>query len=149
MRVHKKGDGAPFRSQPPRSGLAAIEFVTILPLLLTVVLGCVDFGRFAYSYIAVTNAARAGAAYAIMNSYLLGDQAAWTARVQQAARDEMNQQTGYVAGNLMVQADSFTDPNGLRRVQVTANYPFQMVVPWPGLPNSVSLQAMVQMRSIR
>ncbi len=132
-----------------RSGLAAVEFVVVLPLLLTIVLGCVDFGRFAYSYIAVTNAARAGAAYAIMNSYLVADQAAWTARVQQAGRDEMNQQTGYVAANLLVQASSFTDTNGLQRVQITANYPFQMIVPWPGIPNSVTLQAMVQMRAIR
>src|SRR5438445_3994558 len=99
------------RSQPLRSGLAAVEFAVILPLLLTIVLGCVDFGRFAYSYIAVVNAARAGAAYAVMNSYVLADQAAWTSRVQQAARDEMNQQTGYVADNLTVQASSFTDTN--------------------------------------
>ena len=30
---------------------------------MTLLLGAVDFGRFAYNYIAVTNAARAGAAF--------------------------------------------------------------------------------------
>jgi len=129
--------------------LAAVEFVVILPLLLTLVLGCVDFGRFAYSQIAVTNAARAGAAYAMMNAYLAADETAWIAQVQQAARDEMSQQTGYVAANLLVQTSSFTDANGLRRVQITAGYPFQMIVPWPGIPNSLILQAIVQMRAIR
>jgi Flp pilus assembly protein TadG len=129
--------------------VAAVEFVVIVPLLVTLVLGCVDFGRFAYSYIALTNAARAAAANAIMNSYLAADQATWTARVQQAARDEMNQQTGYVAANLVVQTSSFTDANGLRRVQITASYPFQMISPWPSLPNNVTLQTTIQMRAIR
>ena len=52
-----------------RRGAAAVELAMILPVLMTIVLGCVDFGRFAYNYIAVTNAARAGASYAIMNNY--------------------------------------------------------------------------------
>jgi Flp pilus assembly protein TadG len=42
-----------------RRGAAAVEFALILPLLVTLVLACVDFGQFAYNYIAVTNAARA------------------------------------------------------------------------------------------
>jgi Flp pilus assembly protein TadG len=138
----KKEDAARF-------GLAAVEFAVILPLLMTIVLGCVDFGRFAYSYIALTNAARAGAAYAIMNPYLLADQAPWMARIQQTAQDEMYQQTGYVAASLTIQTTAFTDANGLQRVQITAGYPFQMIVPWPGIPNNVMLQTAVQMRAIR
>jgi Flp pilus assembly protein TadG len=54
--------GSAGRSPRRRRGAAAAELAMILPLMLILVLGCVDFGRFAYSYIAVTNAARAGAA---------------------------------------------------------------------------------------
>jgi hypothetical protein len=134
---------------PLRSGLAAVEFVVVLPVLLTIVLGCVDFGRFAYTHVAITNAARAGAAYAIMHSYLPADQTAWTVEVQQAARAEMIHQTGYVPADLTVQVKPFTDANGLRRVQIIASYPFRMIVPWPGIPSSVTLQTMIQMGAIR
>ena len=58
-----------------RRGAAAVEFAVILPLLVTIVLGCVDFGRFAYNYIALTNAARAGAAFGCMNVYTTATQA--------------------------------------------------------------------------
>jgi Flp pilus assembly protein TadG len=43
-----------------RRGASATELAIILPLFITIVLSCVDFGRFAYTYIAVSNAARAG-----------------------------------------------------------------------------------------
>ena len=93
-------------SLPPahrrRRGVTAVEFALILPLLMTIVLGCVDYGRFAYDYIAVTNAARAGASYAIMNNYSPSTLATWQTGVRQAARDEMALQSGYVSGNLTV-----------------------------------------------
>src|SRR5437899_8835587 len=76
-----------------RAGAAA-ELAFILPLLVTLVLGAVDFGRCAYYYIAVTNAARAGAQYAIMNNYTASTQSAWQTNVKQAITDEMSQQVG-------------------------------------------------------
>ena len=51
---------SPLQARRHRRGVTAVEFALILPLLMTIVLGCVDYGRFAYDYIAVTNAARAG-----------------------------------------------------------------------------------------
>ena len=50
-----------------RRGGSAVELAIILPIFATLVLATVDFGRFAYNYIAVTNAARAGAAWVMMN----------------------------------------------------------------------------------
>ncbi len=44
-------------------GVASLEFASSLPLLILILLGTIDFGRFAYSAIAVTNAARTGAAF--------------------------------------------------------------------------------------
>jgi Flp pilus assembly protein TadG len=121
----------------------------ILPVLVTLVMGCVDFGRFAYNYIAVNNAARAGAAYGIMNPYVANGQAAWQTAVQEAARDEMEQQTGYTRTSLTVATSTTIEANGLRRVQVDASYPFQTVVTWPGVPNTVTLRSVVEMRAIR
>jgi Flp pilus assembly protein TadG len=132
-----------------RRGVSAAELALILPVLVTLVMGGVDFGRFAYNYIAVQNAARAGAAYGTMNSYVASGQTAWETGVQSAARDEMNQQTGYTSTNLTVQATTTIESNGLRRVQVDASYPFQTVVAWPGFPSTVTLRSVVQMRAVR
>jgi Flp pilus assembly protein TadG len=130
-----------------------MEFALILPLLVTLVLAATDFGRFASAHIAVTNAARAGAAYGMVNNYTTSTLAAWQAGIVQAARDEISPQVGAVnAANLTVTITTSTD-NGLQRVQVTASYPFTTVVNWQwtglGLPSSLTLQQKVEMRLIR
>ena len=48
---------------PSDKGSASLEFALLLPLLILVLLAAIDFGRFAFSAIAVTNAARTGAAF--------------------------------------------------------------------------------------
>ena len=45
-------------------GNSAVELALILPLLLMLTLGAVDFGRLFYAYIAVSNAAHQAATYA-------------------------------------------------------------------------------------
>jgi Flp pilus assembly protein TadG len=55
----------------PRSerGSQLIEFALVLPLLLLVVLGIMDFGLLFQRYEAVTNAAREGARIAVLQGY--------------------------------------------------------------------------------
>jgi len=132
-----------------RRGATAVEFAFVVPVMVAIVLACVDLGRFAYNYIAVTNAARAGAAYGIMNPYSSSSLTTWTAAVKQAAKDEMAQQPGYDSTKLNVTVTTATETNGLRRVRVSASYPFQTVVNWPGIPNQLTLDGVVEMRSIR
>jgi Flp pilus assembly protein TadG len=130
--------------------VTAVEFALILPLLVTLVLGCVDFGRCAYTFIGVRNAARAGAAYAIMNPYTSSTQNDWMAQTESAAREEMTNMTGYTAGNLAVVTTPTIDTDGLRWVRVEATYTsFQTIIPLPLLPNNVVLRSAVEMRMIR
>jgi Flp pilus assembly protein TadG len=128
-----------------------VEFGLILPLLVTIVLGCVDFGRFAYRYMAVTNAARAGAGYGCVNPYTTATLSNWRASVKQAAIDEMSQISGYDSSKLTVTADPVTtgEPGGLWRVQVTVSYPFQTLVTWPGIPSNMTLSRTVVLRGDR
>ncbi len=58
-----------------RRGSAILEFSLISPILLSLLLLCIDFGRVPFYYIAVTNAARAGAGYASANPAPAGS---WT-----------------------------------------------------------------------
>jgi Flp pilus assembly protein TadG len=135
-----------------RRAAAAAELALLGPLLVTLVLAAVDVGRFAYFYIAVINAARAGASYAIMNNYSASTYGNWTAGITQAARDEISQQVGLAnATNLTVTPLVTTDANGLKRVKVTASYPFSAVVNWQwfGLPQSLTLTNNAEMRLIR
>ena len=138
-----------------RPGAAAVEFALILPLLVTLVLACIDFGQFAYNYIAVTNAARAGASYGIMNNYTNSTKAAWTAGVQAAAWEEIQQQfTSANVSNWNVPTPNvIVEASGLRRVQVTASYTFKPYIPWTwtalSIPSNVTVSRQVEMRLIR
>lgn len=132
-----------------RHGAAAVEYAIVLPVLITIVLGCVDFGRFAHSYIAVTNAARAGAGHAAMNAS--SDATAWEAKVKAAAQREMEQLRNFDATQLTVTATrNFDGPAlGQPRLRVTVQYPFNMVVAWPLLPSSMTLSQSAEIRAIR
>jgi Flp pilus assembly protein TadG len=138
------------RARNFRRGAAVVELAVLLSLLGLITVGCVDFGRFAYSYIAVTNAARAGAAYGIMNNYTSFTLGAWKAGIVKAARAEMPQLTD---GNLTVPTPStgngLVEANGLRRVHVAASYQFQTLIPWPGLPTNPTISRAVELRQIR
>jgi hypothetical protein len=59
----------------PRSerGSQLVEFALVLPLLLLVVLGIMDFGLLFQRYEAVTNAAREGARVAVLDGYGAAD----------------------------------------------------------------------------
>jgi hypothetical protein len=50
-----------------RRGQGLVEFAIILPILVLILLGTIDFGRVLFSWIQVMNAAREGAAYAAFN----------------------------------------------------------------------------------
>jgi Flp pilus assembly protein TadG len=57
----------PRRVRRPDGGAAAVEFAIILPLLLAVVFGVIDFGRMMANQITLNEAAREGARAAAFN----------------------------------------------------------------------------------
>jgi Flp pilus assembly protein TadG len=142
------------RSRGLRAGAAAAELAIVLPLLATIALGCVDFGRFAYNYIALTNSARSAGSYAMMNNYSTSTYSTWVSGITTAARQEMTGQNGYSSGSLTVSAPVVTvEGSGLRRAQLTVSYPFQTLINWGwtglGIPNNITMQRTVVVRLIR
>jgi Flp pilus assembly protein TadG len=144
---------APLSRCSRRGGSITLEFVFLLPVLLSLMLLTVDFGRFAHTYIAVSNAARAGASIGSFNAATPASKPLWDAAIQQAVTDEFETNTWFDVGNLVVAAPVLIDEgNGLRRVQVDVTYPFQTLINWPYLPgysDPVDLRHVVVMRLVR
>jgi Flp pilus assembly protein TadG len=143
-----------------RRGASAAEMAIILPILVTVVLATVDFGRFAYNYVAVTNAARAGAAWVMLNppNNMSSPSTGWQSQNSQTVTSEMSLQPNFQSGSLTVSNVAPTsETGGTWRFTVTASYPFQTIVNWNinfmgntiGIPSNLTLQKSVTMRGIR
>jgi Flp pilus assembly protein TadG len=136
--------------QPVRRGAALVEFAIVLALLLTIVLGCIDVGRYAGTSMVVANAAREGAFSAVMTPPSVANQARWQQNIQDAVRGEMATVARFDSSLLQVEIVQTTEPDEERsRVRVEVSYPFQTVVPWVGLPHELTLRRAVEMRVIR
>ena len=133
----------------PWRGVATTELVLVLPLLVTLFLGATDFGRVSYSTIAISNAARSGAAYASMNPYNASTQTAWTAGIDQAVTDELSQSSAFDTTKLTITITRTVESSGLSRVAVQVTYPFKTLIPWMFIPSSVTVQQTAVMRCIR
>src|SRR5262245_24495529 len=137
------GSGSSFLLHPSsfrRRGATATELALLLPVLMLLALAIVDFGRIAYAHIALGSAARAGAAHGIMNPFAPESAGAWEQQVQQKARDEMEQQTGYDPSLLTTTTSVSLEETGLRRVRVQASFSsFETIVRWPGIPGRLTL----------
>ena len=108
----------------------------LLPFLITVGLVCIDFGRFAHQYIAVTNAARAGASYAATNPRPEHLKGIWNAGVKQTVSDELAANTWFDVTKLTVPPPQVQqEVNGMKRISITVSYPFNTIIDWPFLPN--------------
>jgi Flp pilus assembly protein TadG len=135
-----------------RAGVAAVELALVLPLLLLIVLGCVDFSRFAYTGISVTNAGRTGAGFGAVNPYTTATQAAWQTQVRAKVLEDLRSVTGGTAtqeASVQVSTTRTVDADGLWRVRVEVSYPFATLVPWPGIPSSMTVKRAAEMRGIR
>lgn len=143
------------RPRHPRAGSVTLEFALLLPLLITLMLLTVDFGRFAHAYIAVSNAAREGAARGAFTGVTPGSKPLWDAAIEQAARDELASNGWYEddASALVVAEPTLTvDGPGQRRVTVDVTYPFRTLINWPFLPgysDPVNLRRVATMRLVR
>jgi Flp pilus assembly protein TadG len=129
-------------------GAELIEFAIVLPLMLLIVMGIVDFGFMFQRYVVLTNAAMEGARVAVLPGY--GD-ADVIARVQAYAAD------GGIPGTVNVdpQPTTVPAPGGAtwpaRVVTVTHDYGFNYVGPiaalFGGGSRTVTLTARSTMRS--
>lgn len=141
------------RCRPARRGSALIEFGIVMPLLILIAFGCVDFCRYLYVHMAVTNAAQEGATYGSLNPALTTP--GWTDKVKaQAVAEPSGVVPALMASHVTVVTNTpSADPAVPGYVTVKVEYPFTMLAPgvftyW-GLPNTITLRRTVVMPHTR
>jgi Flp pilus assembly protein TadG len=146
------------------SGQAFVELALILPIFILLLVGIAEIGRLAYASIEVSNAARAGVAYAAQNHTTAQD----TANIQTAAQQDAPNITTLTATptyscscesllGVMTTPGSCTGistavgscPSPSRivlYVQVTTAAPVNTLFNFPGIPSSMTLRGFASMR---
>jgi len=177
--LRRSTEGLPRSAAPKKeilgrqSGQALLEMAIVTPMLLLLMLGLIEIGRYAYIAILVGNAARAGAAYGAQ-SHAQASQATGTDSITTAANNDF-QNNGRQTSSLTV-TSTFScgcdsggainpPPSGTNAycflanainctggghfvevVSVTASSQFSSLFNYPGLPSPITVTRTSQMR---
>ena len=119
-------------------GAAVVELAVLLPLLVLLFLIAIDFARVFYFSLTLTNCARAGALYA--SDPTTADESPFASVEAAALSDATN-----LSPQPTISSTSGVDAQGRKYVTVTANYTFQTITGFPGIPAQVPLQRTITM----
>ena len=134
-------------------GSSLVETAVLMPVMLLMLVGGVDFGRACYLGLEVSAAAEAGASYGAAN-------ATDTAGMIAAAKLEVPDSSGLTPvatygcecsdGSSPV-SNCGTAPtcayNVLNYVQVSTTLTYTPLLPYPGIPSSIKLTSLARMRA--
>jgi Flp pilus assembly protein TadG len=137
-------------------GQSLVEVALVLPMLLVVLVGTIEVGRFSYYSILVANAARAGAVYGAQNLATAKD----FNGIQSAAKNDGQNVAGLTVDTPVVlcgcintsltaacPASGCALPNHpLVYIQVTARGSFNGLFSYPGVPASITVVSTQEMR---
>jgi len=138
-------------------GVSLVEFAIVLPLMIFMLMGLIEFGRYAFYSILAANAARAGVQYGaqstgnmvdttgITNAALADGQnlPSWNVTVKQLCS------VGGAAPATCATSNGSTPPtNTIYYVQVQVSGTYNSLLRYPGLPASVSVSGSSLMRVI-
>src|SRR5687768_12459108 len=140
----RRGSIRRFHSDP--TGAAMVEFAVVFPVLVLLLIGAADFGRVFFTSIAVANAARAGAEWGAMDSDNAQDSLGIVnfAKFDGAEAGTITVTTQTVCRCLAtVTACSTANCIGYgvpkSYVEVTASKTVNLILPYPGVPNNISI----------
>jgi len=141
-------------------GGALVELALVLPLLLVLLFGAMDYGRAFYSSMAVTHAVRAGVQYGASSVTNSADTSGMQAAATAAASDVAGFNAiasrfcaCWTASTLTEVAmgsctATCTSPSVIRiYVSVTGTRTFNTLVGYPGLPSSLVITRTARMRA--
>ena len=137
-------------------GSAIVEMTLLMPFVLLLLMGTIDFARVFYTALAVTQAARAGAQYGAQNNETSQDSAGMQQAARNAAQDDIDTNSLTVTATNYCKCANGTTANCLTGVcaegspqiyvQVTTTKAFQTLWNYPGVPHTVNLNRTAIMR---
>ncbi|MDE3103230.1 MAG: pilus assembly protein, partial [Chloroflexota bacterium] len=116
-------------------GQSVVETALSLPIMTVMLLGSFEGVRILLAAIALTSGVLAGAEYGALGPTSATD----TTGIASAVRQETTP-VGGSATNPTVTSSTGTDPSGETYVSVSATYTWSSLVPYPGLPRSITLR---------
>jgi hypothetical protein len=139
---HEQAEVPPVRAIQRRQksrGQSMVEFAILLPTLVMILAIAADFGRAFTAYIAISGAAREGAASAMQTGDLTNVEAVVDADIGNG---------GSIWGTDVGVSSSLVadDGQGYEQVVVTVDYTFSPIIPLPALPSSIDMERTVTMR---
>ena len=139
-------------------GAQLLELALALPILLAMLMGVIDLGRLGYVYIETANAARAGVAYGAQNHVTASD----TAGITTAALNDVSANVtgmtvtpthfckcanGTTSAGCTISICTGTNNPLNEYVQVNTQATYTAWFPFPGLPNTVTVNGQAIMRT--
>ena len=148
-------------SSTKQKGVAAIEAVIVLPIIIFFMLAVIDFGRVMYVSITTTNAARAAAGYAAQSTNLVidtsGIRASALSEASDLISDAFNSDPVAVSSKRVCKCSGSSSEvfctNNLCTgqveifVEVTATRDFRTVVSYPLIPNQLVISRTATIRA--
>jgi len=134
------------RELPSRKAAAIVELAIVLPVMLTIGMMTIDFGRTVSAYLVMANAARAGADYGATHRVTPLSRPAWENYITTAIQTELSNLSRYNPSRSQSNISTSTNSDGSLQVAVDVQYSLETIVPWPGVPASVPLHYRVEMR---
>lgn len=137
------------------TGASLVELAFVMPLFPLLLFGAIDFGRAFYLSVEVAGAAEAAAVYGSQNPI---DTAGMQTVAQDDAPNVPNLSVGtptygtecfdgsHYTANTSTMPTSCTG-NAFYRVNVTVTGTYSPLIPWPGIPRSMSFSSSASMRS--
>jgi hypothetical protein len=130
------------RTQPRktlcRRGLASAELAVVLATLTLICLATCDYARCIFAAVTVANCARNGALYACDPAF-----AATTPYTSLQAAVQAD--AGNLSSTPTATSTTGTDTNSNKYVSVTVTYPFQCLINYPSIPNTITISRTVTM----
>ena len=137
------------------SGSSLVEFALLAPVMLFMLIGMIEIGRFAYFSILAANAARAGAQYGAQNLTTARDNPGIVNAVMKDGQNLSNWSSGITAqplcstsgGTLQACAQgSAPPPNTVYYVKVQVTGTFSSLLHYPGIPSQLPVSGLAVMR---
>ncbi len=137
------------------SGTSVIEFALTAPVLIFMVIGLIEMGRYETMAIMCTHAARAGVQYGGQTTFTAADAAGMTSAAEKDASSLTNWHVypSYFCENngalVSCPTGGVPNSNSVYYVQVRVTGSFNSWLNYPGIPSSVALSETATMRVLR